>query len=81
MDGRLAILYQRLQAWLHRRPQRKLRLVESVGLGEKRFVAVMQFEHLRYLIGGTGSSIALLSQLPDSMPDSPRIRHEEEERS
>jgi flagellar biogenesis protein FliO len=52
--------------WLLRQPSRRLRLCESLALGEKRFVAVVQFEKLRYLVGGTGSSITMLSQLPDS---------------
>ena len=48
----------------HRRP-RKLRLCETLALGEKRFVAVVQFEQMRYLLGGTGTSITLLSRLSD----------------
>jgi flagellar biogenesis protein FliO len=49
---------------LPRRPQRKLRLCESLALGEKRLVAVVQFEDLRFLVGSTGSSMTLLSPLP-----------------
>jgi len=42
---------------------RALRLCESIGLGERRFVALVQCEQDRFLIGGTGNSIALLAKL------------------
>ena len=60
------LLRQRLQTWLRRQPHRQLRCCESLSLGEKRFVAVVQFEQMRFLVGGTASSIALISQLPDT---------------
>jgi flagellar biogenesis protein FliO len=40
-----------------------LHVAESVSLGEKRFVAVVQFESQRFLIGGTGTSLRLLAEL------------------
>jgi hypothetical protein len=46
-----------------RRP-RKLRVCESVQLGEKRFVALIQADGQRFLVGGTSSSISLLATLP-----------------
>jgi hypothetical protein len=46
------------------RPARQLRLRETLALGERRFVAVVEFEQQRFLIGGTGSSLAMLAQLP-----------------
>ena len=45
------------------RPQKQLRLCETLGLGERRFIAVVQFEQQKFLIGGTGSSLALLTHL------------------
>jgi flagellar biogenesis protein FliO len=51
---------------LSRRPPRRLRLCESLALGERRFVAVVEFEAARFLVGGTPSSLVLLSRLPDS---------------
>ena len=57
---------RRWRAWLHQRSPRKLRLCETLALGEKRFVSVVQFENTRYLLGGTGASITLLSQLSDA---------------
>lgn len=53
----------------HRR-ERSLRLRESLSLGEKRFLAVVQFEQQQFLVGGAGSSISLLTQLPSiPLPD------------
>ncbi len=43
--------------------QRRLRLRETLPLGEKRFLAVVQFEHEQFLVGGTGQSLSLLARL------------------
>lgn len=59
-------LWQRL-ARRTRRTARCLRLRESLALGEHRFVAVIECEHQRLLIGGTPSSLVLLAHL-DSDP-------------
>lgn len=55
-----------------RRSARRLRLSETLSLGEKRFLAVVQFQQQEFLVGGTGNSIALLAKLngpeaPDSL--------------
>lgn len=50
---------------LSRRAPRRLRLCESLPLGERRFVAVVEFEQARFLVGGTPSSLVLLSRLED----------------
>jgi len=50
---------------LGRRAPRRLRLCESLQLGERRFVAVVEFDAARFLVGGTPSSLVLLSRLPD----------------
>jgi len=50
---------------LGHRPPRRLRLCESLPLGERRFVAVIEFERSRFLVGGTPSSLVLLSPLED----------------
>jgi flagellar biogenesis protein FliO len=50
------------------RPPRKLRLCETLALGERRFVAVVEFEQQRFLIGGTGTAVALLANLPPAAP-------------
>jgi flagellar biogenesis protein FliO len=43
---------------------RQLRLLETLALGERRFVAVIEFEQEKFLIGGSGNSVAMLATLP-----------------
>jgi flagellar biogenesis protein FliO len=56
-----------------RRAARRLRVSETLSLGEKRFLAVVQFQQQEFLVGGTGNSIALLARLdaPGVTPDGP----------
>lgn len=42
---------------------RRLRLAETLSLGEKRFVAVVEFEHQQFLIAGTSQTVNLLARL------------------
>jgi flagellar biogenesis protein FliO len=51
---------------LNRCQPRRLHLCESLGLGERRFVAVVEFEGSRFLLGGTAGSLALLARLESS---------------
>ena len=51
-----------LQGWRQRVPHR-LRLIETLALGERRLVAVIEFERRKFLIGGTGESLSLLADL------------------
>jgi len=62
--------WQRLSQ-LGQRPSRRLRLSETLSLGERRFVAVIEFEQSRFLVGGTASSIVLLTQLSQSSEKNP----------
>jgi flagellar biogenesis protein FliO len=48
-----------------RRSPRRLRLCESLPLGDRRFVAVVEFEQSRFLLGGTAASLVLLARLED----------------
>ena len=48
---------------LGQRAPRRLRLCESLPLGDRRFLAVVEFEAERFLVGGTASSVVLLSRL------------------
>jgi Flagellar biosynthesis protein, FliO len=58
------------RVWLFgRRPPRRLRLAESLALGERRFVAVIEFEQARFLVGGTPSSLVLLARLKKTRGD------------
>jgi flagellar biogenesis protein FliO len=42
---------------------RRLKVTETVSLGEKRFVAVIQVDGNQYLVGGGATNVALLAQL------------------
>jgi len=61
----------RAWTWLRRRytmtATKRLRLAETLPLGEKRFVALVTLEGREFLIGGGASGVSLLAQL-----DSPR---------
>jgi hypothetical protein len=48
------------------RTPRRLRLCETVSLGEKRFAAVVEFEDRRFLVGGAATSVSLLAELQSS---------------
>jgi flagellar biogenesis protein FliO len=45
--------------------RRNLRVCETVSLGEKRFVAVVQVDEERFLIGGSSTAVALLTRLQE----------------
>ena len=54
--------------WRHivriaQRPPRRLRLCENLPLGDRRFVAVVEYEEARFLVGGTSASLVLLARL------------------
>jgi flagellar biogenesis protein FliO len=60
---------QKIMRVSQRRPK-QLKLCESLPLGERRFVAVVEFEKSRFLIGGTQGSLVLLAPLQNSaIPD------------
>jgi len=46
--------------------RKNLRICETLSLGEKRFVAVVQVDEERFLIGGSSSSVSLLTRLPEA---------------
>jgi hypothetical protein len=46
--------------------ERKLRLCDSLALGEKRMIAVVEFEQQRFLVAATPNNISLLQALPAS---------------
>jgi len=65
-------LFERLVCFLRkikvRRHERSLRLCDSLALGEKRFITVVECEHHRFLLGVTGQSISLLHTLDSEAP-------------
>lgn len=42
---------------------RRLRVCETLSLGEQRFVAVIAFDGQEFLVGGSGNSLELLARL------------------
>ena len=56
-------LWASLPALRLRRAPRQLRLCESVSLGEKRLIAVIQYQNQCFLIGAGSQSVNLLSRL------------------
>jgi flagellar protein FliO/FliZ len=46
-----------------RQNKKRLRVCETVPLGDKRFVAVIQVDDQQFLLGGSSNSINLLAQL------------------
>jgi flagellar biogenesis protein FliO len=60
--GRLAAFWRRMLR-ASRREAKRLRLLESLPMGERRFVAVVEFERERFLLGGTAGSLVLLARL------------------
>jgi flagellar biogenesis protein FliO len=60
--------------------RKTLRLCENLPLGDKRFVAVIQVESERFLIGGAAGSVSLLTRLEQTQnfPDSLQNKLKEE---
>jgi flagellar biogenesis protein FliO len=63
------------------RAQKQLRVCESVSLGDKRFVAVIQVDQERFLIGGATNSIAMLTRLQETASFAPTMKGLTEEGS
>jgi flagellar biogenesis protein FliO len=55
----------RLFAWLRawKRPERQLRVRETLSLGNRGVIAVVAYREEQFLVGCTGTSIALLAKL------------------
>ncbi len=47
------------------RKPRRLRVSETLSLGERRFLAVIEFDRQEFLVGGTGSSLELLARVKE----------------
>jgi flagellar biogenesis protein FliO len=75
-NGTLGLCRRMCLWWRHLvritiRQPRRLRLCESLPLGDRRFVAVIEFEKSRFLVGGTSSSLALLARLSNESVSAP----------
>ena len=75
LDSMLPILRQSLQMLgaprLLKRQPRRLRLSETLSLGDKRFVAIVEVDGSSFLIGGGSAGVALLKQLESAPQSSP----------
>lgn len=60
--GSLARTWSWLQSKYAYSSTKRLRLAETVSLGEKRFVAIVSVENREYLIGGAPTGLSLLAQ-------------------
>jgi Flagellar biosynthesis protein, FliO len=73
-------LLMRLWSWLQARSTltatRRLRVTETVALGEKRFVALVSVEGREFLIGGGASGVSLLAHLSGTAPTGAPPRQE-----
>jgi flagellar biogenesis protein FliO len=56
-------LWQWTQRAVKARKTRRLRVCETLSLGERRFLAVIEFDRQEFLVGGTGNSLELLARL------------------
>lgn len=64
VGSRLIALLKRFASLVSiNRRQRRLHLCEMLSLGEKRFVAVVEYGPERFLLAGTPQSISLLKHL------------------
>lgn len=73
----LAAYTRKGMGWLQqkRRAQiaaKRLRVCETVSLGEKRFISLVQVDGKQFLIGGAPNSVSMLAQL-DSAPTFPDV--------
>jgi flagellar biogenesis protein FliO len=58
----------------HRR-ERRLRLCEMLSLGEKRFVAVVEYGQEKFLLAGTPQNISLLKRLNPNSEGTEKAPH------
>ncbi len=73
----LSAVWKRSLSKVTSRRERRLRLCETVSLGERRLVALIQFDNQPILVGVTGSSITLLTKpvsRASAVPPAPDFR-------
>ena len=67
METAWVVALKNLWQWTRRavktRKVRRLRVCETLSLGERRFVAVIEFDRQEFLVGGSGNSLELLARL------------------
>ena len=55
---------------------RRLRVTETVSLGEKRFLSIVQVDEAQFLIGSSATNVQLLAQLAPQIGEVARMRVE-----
>jgi hypothetical protein len=73
LAGKVSRLFSHIKVT---RAQKRLRVCESVSLGEKRFVAVIQVDGEEFLVGGASNSISTLARLDRSQKFSDVLRQQ-----
>ncbi len=66
MLRQLVSIFRRIRAagrGVRKRKDRSLRLCETLPLGERKYLALVQVEGERFLVGAAGNSISLLARL------------------
>ncbi len=72
----LKTTWQWLRGAVVRRRVRRLRISETLSLGERRFLAIIEFDGQEFLLAGCGSSLELLARLEGGKIIEP-VRHRE----
>jgi flagellar biogenesis protein FliO len=67
-----AILSRMFAMAMGHHPERRLRLCETLSLGEKRFIAVVEYGKQKFLLAGTPQNISLLQSLDESFRETDR---------
>jgi flagellar biogenesis protein FliO len=62
-------LLSRTWAWIQsqskmRSPSKRMHLIETLSLGDKRFIAVIEVDKLQFLIASSPTAITLLATIP-----------------
>jgi Flagellar biosynthesis protein, FliO len=63
-----------LSQWGSQKNKKRLRVCETVSLGERRFVAVVEVDGQQFLVGGASSSVATLARLDSSQEFSEMLK-------
>jgi flagellar biogenesis protein FliO len=53
-----------------------LKVCESIPLGDKRFLAIVQVDQREFLVGGSNQSLVMLAQVSDMPPFAQAMRQE-----
>ena len=58
-----ATLWQWVRRAVKPRRVRRLRVCETLSLGDRRFLAVIEYDRQEFLVGGSGNSLEVLARL------------------